>query len=372
MNILITGATGFIGSNLFTRLEELDENYNIMMYNRDNPDSVLEACIAQADIIYHLAGVNRSKRIEDFYDVNAELTKKITDIIEKLGTHPTLIFSSSTQAVDKISSDYALSKWYAENIIKKYNERTGNPIAIYRLPNVFGKWSKPNYNTVVATFCYNVAHGIPLTVNEPDKEISFVYIDDVVEEFMRYVGGYNPLDNKQIPFYPVINISSGGLAYHIKEIADVRKTGRVLPLTNPLIKYLSSMYLTYLDKNELIYSMDKHEDDRGYLCEIMKSPYAGQIFMSTTKPGITRGNHYHHTKTEKFIVLKGTGQIKLMDIRTLEVFDFIVHGDSCRVVDIPPGYSHSITNIGQDNLITLFWSNEVFNPDKPDTYKMEI
>jgi UDP-2-acetamido-2,6-beta-L-arabino-hexul-4-ose reductase len=371
VNLLITGSKGFIGSNLAVRLREIG-THAVSEFDVGSTQEDLEKALRTADVVYHLAGLNRPLDPADFKTGNHGLTADIVRFLEKSGRNPLLILSSSTQAA--LENAYGESKRLAEEEIFGYAERTGAPVAVYRFQNVFGKWSKPNYNTVVATFCFNAAHGIPLRVDDPEKQLDFLYIDDVVEELISYVKGRIDLPAERRAFRqvsPVLRITLGRLASIVEEIAHTRTSGRIQDLADPFRRYLGSMFLTYLEKDELIYSALKKSDNRGYLCELLKSPHGGQVFMSVTRPGITRGNHYHHTKVEKFIVVKGTGLIRLTHILDAETREYRVEGEECRIVDIPPGFAHSITNIGAEDMIALFWANEIFDPDRPDTFPME-
>ena len=371
MNILVTGSKGFIGSHLSLRLKEIGQ-FAVSEIDFESSRKDLEEAVLTADIIYHLAGVNRPADVADFERGNYGLTSAIIDVLEKAGRRPLVVFSSSIQAT--LENPYGQSKRLAEEAVFSYAARTQAPVAVYRLPNVFGKWSKPNYNSVVATFCFNAAHGIPLQVDEPAREMDFVYIDDVLEDFVSFAMGRRenrPGSQHHVEVSPVLHISLGQLATTIQEIASSRKAGRIVDLCDPFSKYLGSMFLSYLPPEELEYSLVRKADTRGYLCELTKSPHGGQVFVSITKPGITRGNHYHHTKVEKFFVIKGSALVRLRHVLSGEVCEYRVQGEECRAVDIPPGFAHSISNVGGDDMIVLFWANEIFDPARPDTFRME-
>ena len=371
MRVLITGSKGFIGSNLSIRLKEAG-GCTVSEFDVGSAENELEEALVTADIVYHLAGVNRPSDPADFERGNHGLTARLLRVLENARRKPLFVLSSSTQA--GLENAYGDSKRQAEEEVFAYAERTGGPVAVYRLHNVFGKWSRPNYNTVVATFCSNAAHGIPLRVDDPDKELDFLYIDDVVKELMSYAKGRAASTagpRALLAVSPVLRISLGRLAATIEEIARTRTAGTIPDLDDVFVRYLGSMYLTYVDKDALQYGLTKKEDHRGYLCELLKSRHVGQVFMSVTRPGVKRGDHYHHTKVEKFIVVKGTGLIRLKHVLNGDVHEYRVRGEDCQVVDIPPGFAHSISNVGEEDMITLFWANEIFNPESPDTFPME-
>jgi UDP-2-acetamido-2,6-beta-L-arabino-hexul-4-ose reductase len=371
MRVLVTGSRGFIGTHLVMSLRECGIK-EVSEYELGDSQRQLEAALLNAEAVYHLAGVNRSERLEEYQEVNFGLTRTICGILEAHQRKPVFILVSSTQA--QYDTPYGNSKRLAEEEVLSFGRRTGSPVAVYRLSNVFGKWSRPNYNTVVATFCHNAAHGIPLRVDDPTREIDFVYIEDVVKEFVSYAKGRPALPPGDPPFLhvtPLRRVSLRTLAATIEEIAARRRAGYIPDLSDPFVRSLSSMLLTYIEKDDLMYIPEKWADERGYLVELLKSPYSGQVFISVTKPGITRGGHYHHTKAEKFIVVKGRGRIVLEHLLTGKKQEFTVRGEDCPVVDIPPDSAHTITNIGSDDMIVLFWANEIFDPTAPDTYRLE-
>jgi UDP-2-acetamido-2,6-beta-L-arabino-hexul-4-ose reductase len=368
MRVLVTGSRGFMGTHLMLSLRECGLK-DITEFEAGDSLDKLEAALLEADVVYHLAGVNRPARAEEFNEVNYDLTRTICRNLERCGKKPILLFVSSIQAA--CDNPYGRSKRLAEEEVLSFGRRTGTPVAVYRLSNVFGKWSRPNYNTVVATFCYNAAHGIPLRVDDPDREIDFVYVEDVIKEFVSYVKGRQVPPLGDPPFLRVDSlrrITLEKLASTVEEIAERRKSGRIPDLSDQFVRSLSSMFLTYVEKEDLMYIPEKKADQRGYLVELLKSPHAGQVFMSMTKPGVTRGGHYHHTKVEKFIVVKGSAVVILEHLLTGEKHEFTVQGEDCPVVDIPPDCLHTITNVGSDDMIVLFWANEIFDPSAPDTY----
>ena len=369
-NVLVTGAKGFIGRNLCARLA-VREDLVIDQYDIESSEAELENALSRADIIYHFAGVNRPENVEDFQKGNAGLTKHLCEVLNELGRAPKVIMSSSIQAA--FENPYGVSKRQAEGYLQNYSKKAKAPVAIYRLKNVFGKWCKPKYNSVIATFCHNIAHGLPVTISDPSKEIELIYIDDVIDAFLDELdltlSVHSDFASDQIPF---TTITLGDLAGRIQACHDMRQNLTTPDFQQRFNQCLYATYLSYLDTDDVKYSLDVKADERGSLAEFVKSKHFGQIFVSRTAPGVTRGNHYHHTKTEKFFILSGQGVIRLRPIVGDTITEYIVKGESYEVVDIPPGYTHSITNDGAEDLVTLFWASEVFDPDHPDTYYLDV
>ncbi len=368
MNILVTGAHGFIGKNLVAWLAR-HADHHILSFGRQDSWAALAYGLAQADFVFHLAGINRPQTEEEFYIGNAQLTEKICTELAATNRSIPLVLTSSTQAV--LDNPYGSSKRQAEEAVIQYTEQTGARTAIYRLPNVFGKWCRPNYNSVVATFCHNIARNLPSTISDKNRVLELVYIDDVVQHFVRELS----IDNRQTNYpqvEPTYNISLGQLHELIDSFRQMRQTLVAADFGDPLVHKLYTTYLSYLEEHNFAYALDQKRDPRGSLAEFIKSPAFGQIFVSRTNPGITRGNHYHHTKTEKFLVVEGEAMIRFRHLHSDEVIEYPVCGDEFRVVDIPPGYTHSIQNIGVRELVTLFWASEIFNPERPDTYALPV
>ncbi len=364
--ILITGAGGFVGKNLTATL--LQKGYtNLYLYDRVSTQEDLERYCTDCDFVFHLAGVNRPTDNKEFYIGNTDFSKTLLDTLKAKNNNCGIIVSSSVQAV--LDNDYGKSKKLGEDL---FIENGFNPAYIVRLYGVFGKWSKPNYNTVVATFCYNVAHGLPLQVNDPNHELTLCYIDDVVSKFIdvfenetAYKQGFFEIDTLH-------KITLGRLAKTIESFGENRDTLIMPNLSSLLEQRLYGTYLSYLDTDKFSYHLKKNEDNRGWLAEFIKNESFGQIFISTTKPGITRGDHWHHTKVEKFLVISGKAEISFRHMITDDIIRYDVDGNNPTVVDIPVGYTHNIKNIGNTEMICLFWSSQIFDPNNPDTYYVKV
>jgi UDP-2-acetamido-2,6-beta-L-arabino-hexul-4-ose reductase len=370
IKVLVTGSDGFIGKNLLEALNHLD-NLEIYKYDINDSEAALEKYLQVADVIYHLAGVNRPEIEKEFEDGNVNFTRSIVNSLQKHNKTPIIVMTSSIQA--ELGNPYGTSKKKAEDILIDYSKSSGTRLCIYRLPNVFGKWSRPNYNSVVATFCYNISHGLDITISDPDKVLELVYIDDVVKCFVGLLK-CDKFENGQY-FYNInrtYKITLEELARKIHQFKGIKEISIIPDYSDLLTKYLYATYLSFLDKNDFSYVVERKTDNRGWLSELIKSNQSGQIFVSSSHPGIIRGNHYHNTKTEKFIVIKGTAIIRFRHIMSKEIIEYKVSGDKIEIVDIPPGYTHSIENIGDDELIVLFWADELFDPENPDTYRCEV
>lgn len=370
MKILVTGSEGFIGRNLSVRLER-ETGVEIVGFDLSSNADSLPSLLESADIVVHLAGVNRPKDPAEFIAGNLGLTSDISEILERAGRATPVIFASSIQA--ELDNDYGRSKRAAEDQLKGYSEKTGAWVRVFRFANVFGKWCKPNYNSAVATFCYNSAHNLPLTIRDSSASLRLIYVDDVVSSIVRELVA--PDARFGFAFAeagPIYETTVSTIADVISAIHDGRLSGLVPDLTDPLIKRLNSTYLSYLEPCDLPVNAAMKRDERGWLFELVKSGQSGQIFISTTKPGKRRGNHFHDTKVEKFCVIQGKARISLRRIDSKERYDFDVDSEQIRIVDIPPGYTHSIVNTGEDDCMTIFWANEIFDPTRPDTYPREV
>ncbi len=368
-NVLVTGAAGFVGINLVTALQRC-EDIILSTITSDDDRAALDNALLEADIIFHLAGVNRPKDEDEFVSGNAELTNYIVRFLERNSKTPKIVLPSSSQAA--LDNPYGRSKKAAEDSVLEYHRKTGAAVAVYRLPGVFGKWSRPNYNTVVATFCHNISRGLEIRISAPDHELELVYVDDVVAEFLRHLDEGFAKDRQRCTVTRTFRITLGELAERIRALYAIRETLVIPDLSDDLMKCLHATYLSFLPEDDFAYPVKMFTDERGWLFELIKSEQFGQIFVSKTRPGITRGNHYHDTKLEKFCVIQGKGMIRFRKIGSRVILEYPVDGDMVKVVDIPPGYTHSIENMGTEEMICLFWANQIFNPEEPDTYFLKV
>lgn len=368
--IVVTGAKGFIGRNLVQRLKEAGA-FHVNVFDLDDDAAALEPMLAEADFVFHLAGVNRPQNASEFAAGNTEFTEHILKLLRKHGRRIPLVLTSSTQAAE--DNPYGRSKRLAERAVFDWAAETGGQALIYRLPNVFGKWCRPNYNSVVATFCHNIARGLPIQVMEPTRELTLVYIDDVMDEFLRALDGRPTKGADGFCIVPrSFRLTLQELADKLIGFGESRRTSILPDFSDALTRFLYATYVSHLPTDDLCYRPEIRHDDRGWLAELIKSPSFGQIFVSRTRPGVARGNHWHHTKVEKFIVLAGSAVIRFRKIDADEVIEVPVSGDDLRIVDIPPGYTHTLVNVGETDLITLFWADEIFDPAAPDTYALEV
>lgn len=367
--ILVTGANGFVGKNLVTELRDRGHE-ELYLFNRENSFEDLENFTKDCDFVFHLAGVNRPLNENEFMEGNQGLTSKLLELLKKNENKAPLLISSSIQA--EKDNPYGKSKKAGEDEVLSYAQETGTRVFVYRLPNLFGKWSKPNYNTVVATYCYNVARDIEIQVNNPAALLDLAYIDDVLEEFLRALEG-NPTTNEELCVVPVIHlIELGDLADRITSFKESRKSLAVPNMSDELTKKLYSTYLSFLPEDSFSYDLKMNVDNRGSFTEFLRTPDRGQVSVNISKPSITKGNHWHHTKNEKFLVVSGEGVIRFRNIDSEEIIEYFVNGKKLQVVDIPTGYTHSIVNVGETDLVTVMWVNESFDPEKPDTHYLEV
>lgn len=369
MKILVTGAKGFIGKNLISQLKNL--NYtDIFECDKDTDLSQLEQYCKEADFVYHLAGVNRSELQSDFMEGNLGFTSNLLNMLKKYYNTCPLMISSSIQAT--LNNPYGTSKKAVEDVIFQYSEEMGVKVFVYRLPNVFGKWCKPDYNSVVATFCKNIASNLPIIVNDPNVVLNLVYIDDVIAEFIKALHGEVNRNGLFCEISTVYTTTLGEIVKLIYSFKNSRNELTVLNMLDEFTKKLYSTYLSYLPEEDFSYNLKMNIDNRGSFTEFIKTLDCGQISINISKPGVTKGNHWHHTKIEKFLVVSGRGVIRLRKIHSKEVIEYCVSGEKMEVVDIPPGYIHNIENLGKTDMITIIWANEVFNPNVPDTYYLEV
>ena len=369
--VLITGSRGFIGKNLLAHLAEMNE-VRVLAAHWDDSEEEWQSLVAQADKIVHLAGVNRPEAPEDFELGNFVSTQNLCRYAMKTNRCPHIIMSSSIQA--ELENAYGASKRKAEEELKKYAVEANAKVSIIRLKNVFGKWCRPNYNSVVATFCSNIARDKPIEIRDPAFELELVHVDDVVATILEELKNDDTEEQikelcNEIPFK---RVTLGELAGRIQEFHEMGSSLLIPDLSDSFVQQLYSVFLSYVDPSKWEHGLQIREDNRGSLAEFVKSDGFGQIFVSRTKPGITRGNHYHHVKTEKFLVLSGQGLIRLRHINGTKIIEYPVRGEDYQVVDIPPGYTHSIENVGDSEMVTLFWANEIFDPNQPDTYFQNV
>jgi len=369
MKILVTGAKGFIGKNLIAELKNRKYD-NIFEYDRDTDSSLLDEYCKEADFVFHLAGVNRPKEQSEFMEGNFGFTSDLLDSLKKHNNTCPVMISSSIQA--ELDNPYGESKKAGEDLIFNYSKETGAKVLVYRFPNVFGKWCRPNYNSAVATFCNNVAHNLPIQVNDPSVVMRLLYIDDVVNELINALEGK---ENKAGEFceVPVVHtVTLGEIVDLIYSFKKSREDRSVPNMADEFIKKLYSTYLSYIPEDKFSYELKMNVDQRGSFTEFIKTPDRGQVSVNISKPGITKGNHWHHTKNEKFLVVSGKGVIRFRKIDSEEIIEYFVSGDKMEVLDIPTGYTHNIENLGDADMVTIMWANEAFDPDKPDTYFLEV
>jgi UDP-2-acetamido-2,6-beta-L-arabino-hexul-4-ose reductase len=368
MRILVTGAKGFIGKNLCLTLK--NAGHEVFEYDLGSTDDDLKSFVSKTDWIIHLAGINRPLKPEEFIDGNVNLAQKLLDVVLAAGSKAPIIFSSSTQAA--LDNSYGQSKKKAEEELFAFQKKNNHPVYVFRLYNAFGKWCRPNYNSVIATFCYNVAHDLPIQINEVAPAIDFVYIDDIVASFLNVLSS-DGKGSKDI-IYPEPHYSEklGDIANALYGFKKSRSDFSVPDIQDQFFKKLYSTYLSYLEEDNFAYPLVPHKDQRGSFTEMLKTKSLGQVSVNVSKPGITKGNHYHMTKNEKYLVVTGTCEIKFRKVGTDKVITYKCSGDDLRVVDIPPGYTHCITNVGTCDSVTIMWANEQFDPNHPDTVMMPV
>ena len=371
--ILITGAGGFVGRNLVATLHAMGCK-DLLLFEKDDTVETLADYCRQAAFVVHLAGINRPKDPSEFYSGNAGLTDTMLQLLAECGNKAPVLVTSSIQAA--LDNDYGKSKKQAEDAIFAHGNALGSPVYVFRMEGVFGKWCRPNYNSVVATFCHNIARGLPIQVRDPAYELPLVYIDDVIDcildamlhgQAQRDAEGYCRI-------HPVHRVTLGHLAELIESFADARRGSLAVPFLaeGSFEKKLYSTYLSYLPTDQFAYDLNTHADERGSFTEALRTPERGQVSVNISKPGIVKGNHWHHTKNEKFLVVQGEGVVRFRRIDSDEVIEYRVSGNKLQVVDIPCGYTHNIENIGTGDMVTLMWANECFDPAHPDTFYLPV
>lgn len=363
MNVLVTGSNGFIGRNLCFWLEEQGFT-DLIKIDRSSSVQDLDHALETADFIYHLAGVNRPEDDSEFKQGNADLTSYIVSKLQELNRRTPILLTSSTQA--DLLNPYGESKALAEEAVANYAQQSHAKTFIYRLPNVFGKWCRPNYNSVVATFSHNVVNDIPLTINDPDAKVNLVYIDNVCEHFIHHLTHDEPSGEQSIkPIYPT---TVGEIASALRAFKESKTSLVTENVGSGFLRALYSTYISYYSPSQFSYTVPAYNDPRGSFCELLKTKDAGQFSFFTAHPSITRGGHYHHTKNEKFLVIKGEAVFRFEHILTGECYELNVTGDDYRVVETVPGWTHDVTNVGESELIVMLWANEIFDRNNPDTF----
>lgn len=368
--VLVTGAKGFIGKNLVLELKNR-KTFEIFECDVDTTEEQLAQFAKECEFVFHLAGVNRPQRTEEFMEGNYGFTTKLLEILQKNGNRSPILMSSSIQA--KLDNDYGKSKKAGEDYILDYGSKNSIATYVFRLPNVYGKWCRPNYNSAIATFCNNIARGLEIKVNDRSTLLTVVYIDDVVNAFIDATDGIVARDDDGYCKVSIEDkITLGEIVDTLYSFKDSRKTLSVANMNRGVIKKLYSTYLSYLPEDEFAYDLRMNADARGSFTEFLRTDGQGQVSINISKPHIVKGNHWHHTKNEKFLVVKGTGVIRFRKIGTDKVIEYPVSGDKLQVVDIPCGYTHNIENVGDDDMVTVMWANEPFDKDRPDTFYEEV
>lgn len=369
MKILITGAKGFIGKNLTAELR--NRGYNeLYEYDAETGLSQLNDFTRDCGLVYHLAGVNRPKNPDEFMRGNYGFTRELLESLKKNGNTCPVVLSSSVQAA--LKNPYGESKRAAEELFFDYGRETGARILVYRFPNVFGKWCRPNYNSAVATFCYNIARGMQIDIHDRGAMMTLAYIDDVADELIRIINGQEYSTGGFCAVSAVYEVSLGEIVDLLYRFKTLRPGCGVPDTADGFEKKLYSTYLSYLPANVLSSPLPMHTEERGSFSEIIRTDNRGQFSVSVTKPGETRGNHWHQSKSERFLVAAGRALIRLRNLDSGEIAEYKVSGENMEAVDIPPGYTHSICNTGDTDLILFIWASEAFDPEKPDTYYLKV
>jgi UDP-2-acetamido-2,6-beta-L-arabino-hexul-4-ose reductase len=367
MRIAVTGGDGFIARNLRLRLRELGYD-DVASLTRTTTATEWGEALATADVVFHIAGVNRPQDPEEFATGNADLTTRVCEALAASGRRATLVFSSSIQAA--LDNPYGRSKRAAELAVQRYAESSGARACVLRMPNVFGKWARPNYNSAVATFCHNIARGLPITIHDDNAPLRLVYVDDVIDTMLALLPPATVTGAVEVT--PIYETTVGAVAATLRDFAASRQTLRIPAVGTGLMRALFATYVSYLPPESFDYPLTKHEDPRGMFAEVLRTSDSGQFSFFTAHPGITRGEHYHHTKTEKFLVVQGRARFGFRHVLTNERHDVDVDGAVPRVVETVPGWAHNITNIGDGEMVVLLWANEVFDPRRPDTIASKV
>lgn len=375
MRVLVTGARGFLGRNLLSHLSRR-EGVEVVAFGRQDDRATEPVPLAGVDFVFHLAGVNRPQDPAEFAHGNVGLTARLCEAVAAVqrtsGRKIPVVFSSSIQAAR--DNPYGESKRQAEDHLRMLARTSGVPVHLFRLPNVFGKWCRPNYNSAVATFCHNLARGLPVQINDPAVPLRLVYVDDVVRAFLAVLDGQSAAPDAAgfVPVTPEYVTTVGEVVDRIREFGTARSTLVIPPVGTGFLRALHATYVSYLPPEAFSYTVPKHEDPRGTFVEMLKTTDSGQFSYFTAHPGVTRGGHYHHTKTEKFLVVRGLARFRFRHIGTGETRDLMTDGARPEVVETVPGWAHDITNVGSDDMVVMLWANEIFDLRNPDTYNFPL
>lgn len=369
MKILVTGSNGFVGKNLITSLTS--KNYEVFSYDSDDTLEVLKTYCMKCDFVVHLAGVNRPKNTEEFYDGNATLLETLSSFLMNANNNCPVLLSSSIQTLR--DNDYGKSKLEGENILINHGNKMNSKVLIYRFNNLFGKWSRPNYNSVIATWSYNISRDIPVHIDNKQTLLRLEYIDDVINEIIAAIEGHSNVTQSPYCEVPIhYDVTLNEIYNLLFSFKHERETLLIPNVENGFVKKLYATYLSYLPNTSFSYPLKMNVDDRGSFTEVLKSEDRGQVSINISKPGIVKGQHWHHTKHEKFLVVSGEGIIQLRNIFQEDIIEYNVSGELLEIVDIPPGYTHNIINNGPTDMVTIMWVNEVFDKENPDTYYLEV
>ena len=369
MKVLVTGAKGFLGKNMILELK--NRGYTeIYPYDLDTDKELLDTYARECEFVFHLAGVNRPKDESEFMEGNFGFTDELLALLKKHHNKAPVLITSSIQAA--LDNPYGKSKRAGEELLFDYGRENAVKTLVYRLPNVFGKWCRPNYNSAVATFCHQVANGLEVTLNDPSVDMKLVYIDDVVKEFVAAAEGNEHREGEYCKIPVVHEIKLGEIVRLLRSFRESRENLSVPDMADGFTRKLYATYLSYLPKQEFSYPLKMNQDQRGSFTEFIKSEERGQVSVNISKPGIVKGNHWHHTKNEKFLVVSGRGVIRFRLPDSSEIIEYFVSGDKLEVVDIPTGYTHNIENLGEADMVTIMWANERFDPENPDTYYLQV
>lgn len=375
MKVLITGANGFVGKNLQLHLAER-KDVEVVCFTRAHALAELPVLLEGVECVFHLAGVNRPQDPREFVTGNSDLTAALIQAVEAemqaRGRAVKVLYTSSTQAAR--DNPYGSSKRAAESALEAFAARSAAPVHVFRLPNVFGKWCRPNYNSAVATFCHNIARGLPIQINDPAAPVTLAYVDDVCARFIQIMDGADaPCDAEGFAtVMPQYTTTVGELAGLIQSFRTSRDTLITERVGTGLARALYSTYVSYLPPESFAYHVPMHGDARGVFVEMLKTPDCGQFSYFTAHPGVTRGGHYHHSKTEKFLVIKGQARFKFRHMQTGETHELLTSGNQAQIVETVPGWTHDITNIGSDEMVVMLWANEVFDRQRPDTFSCPL